>query len=201
MYVDGFNLYYGLHDAARCRLLWLDLVALARSLRPRSQLAAVKYFTAPVLGEPQAASRQGMYQSALLAQNGDKIAIIQGRHQSDTVTCRGCGKSWTKYEEKETDVNIASTLVLDAAKGNMTSALILSADSDLVPGIKAARELAPRSFFAAAFPPKRHSDELKKLMSASFHINLPRIRAAQLPDVVKDPDNGREYKRPRKWTM
>lgn len=35
VYVDGFNLYHGLHDAARCRWLWLDLVALAQLRVPR----------------------------------------------------------------------------------------------------------------------------------------------------------------------
>ncbi|PZF82078.1 NYN domain-containing protein [Jiangella anatolica] len=199
VYVDGFNMYHGLHDAAGCRLLWLDLVALARSLRPRSHLEAVKYFTAPVLDEPAAASRQSEYQSALLAQNPRVISIIQGRHQRKTITCKGCGAKRIKYEEKETDVNIAATLVADTARGLITSALIVSADSDLVPGINVARGLAATNFFAAAFPPRRYSTELKRLMPSSFQINMAKIRAAQLPDVVADPASGHQFTRPPKW--
>ncbi len=43
VYIDGFNLYHGLHDAAGNRLLWLDIVKLATTLRPRSALVQVKY--------------------------------------------------------------------------------------------------------------------------------------------------------------
>jgi hypothetical protein len=67
VYVDGFNLYNGLHDAAGNRLLWLDIVRLAQLLRPRSSLVQVKYFTATVLNEPEAQARQDRYIEALRA--------------------------------------------------------------------------------------------------------------------------------------
>jgi Flp pilus assembly secretin CpaC len=198
VYVDGFNLYYGLRDLARRKLLWLDLVELSRSLRPRSELVKVKYFTAPVLDDPPAASRQAVYQAALLVQNPGKITITQGRYQRKTVTCNRCGNTWRDYEEKETDVNIATALVADAGMRRARAALIISADSDLVPAIKTAREVAPSMFMAAAFPPKRYSAELQALMPASFHINRAKIQQGQLPEVVKDND-GREYSRPARW--
>ena len=52
VYVDGFNLYHGMHDEARCRLLWLDPVRLVRLLRPKDDLQVVRYFTAPLLDNP-----------------------------------------------------------------------------------------------------------------------------------------------------
>lgn len=198
VYVDGFNLYYGLRELARRRLLWLDLVKLSRSLRPRSQLLQVKYFTAPVLDDPPAASRQAAYQQALLAQNPGMITITQGRYQRKTVECKSCGSTWQSYEEKETDVNIATTLVADAGMRRAKAALIASADSDLVPAIETAREVAPGLFMAAVFPPRRYSAELEALMPRSFHLSHARIRQAQMPDVVKD-DDGHEYRRPAKW--
>lgn len=198
VYIDGFNLYHGLRDKFRHRLLWLDLVALAQSLRPKSRLLRVHYFTAPVLDEPPAASRQGRYQQALLALHPGIITITQGRYQKKTVTCRKCGAQWTHYEEKETDVNIATSLVADAATHRTQSALIISADSDLVPAVKAARQLNPKMFMAAAFPPNRYSAELAKLMPASFHINASKLRSSQLPETITDRD-GRTYKRPTKW--
>ena len=54
VYVDGFNLYHGLHDDSGHSLLWLDLVKLAQRLRPHQQLIGVKYFTASVLNDPAA---------------------------------------------------------------------------------------------------------------------------------------------------
>jgi hypothetical protein len=58
VYIDGFNLYHGLKERSGRRLLWLDLAKLARLLRPRSSIVRVNYFTAPVLDDPLAASRQ-----------------------------------------------------------------------------------------------------------------------------------------------
>lgn len=180
------------------RLLWLDLVALTRSLRPKSNLLGVKYFTAPVLDKPDAASRQGRYQRALLAGAGGRLEIIQGRYQKKTITCRRCGASWTHYEEKETDVNIATAMVFDAAEGKADSLIVISADSDLVPAVRSAKALNPRLFIAAGFPPGRYSAELKKLMPASFHIGTTKLTQSQLPNLVTD-STGQTYQRPAKW--
>ena len=199
VYVDGFNLYHGLKDQFGRRMLWLDLVTLATTLRPRSSLIQVRYFTAPVLDDPPAASRQGRYQHALLAKDPGLVNIVQGRYQKKPMSCRKCGAGWTHYEEKETDVNIATSLVTDAARRLADNALIVSADSDLTPAVKAAKSLHPSLFVAAAFPPKRYSAELKKLMPGSFHINPAKVRQSQLPATVHDA-SGRSYSRPTKWT-
>ena len=197
VYVDGFNLYHGLHDAAGTRLLWLDLVKLAETLRPRSEVVRVRYFTAPVLDQPEAASRQQEYQDALVALHGDRVVIEQGRYQSKPMRCRTCGATWMAREEKETDVNIAVSLVSDAAAREMDAALIISADSDLVPAVRAALKLHSGLFAAAAFPPKRFSMELKTLMPASFNIGRNKLNAAMLPDEVRG--RARSYVRPEKW--
>lgn len=62
VYVDGFNLYHGLHQATARRHLWLDLGALAQSLRPQSVLTKVMYFTAPVLNDAAGLSNQQDYE-------------------------------------------------------------------------------------------------------------------------------------------
>ena len=47
VYIDGYNLYYGLLKGTPYK--WLDLWALARALLKEDiELLAVKYFTAPV---------------------------------------------------------------------------------------------------------------------------------------------------------
>ncbi|HEY5858047.1 MAG TPA: NYN domain-containing protein [Aldersonia sp.] len=200
LYVDGFNLYHGLHDKSGHADLWLDLVMLAKRLRPRSDLVAVRYFTAPVLNDPGAASRQSDYLAALAAHGGSKIEIIQGRYQAKVMRCRKCGAGWTQYEEKETDVNIAVSLVADAASGSTDAALLLSADSDLAPAVRMARRVNPHLFIAAAFPPKRFSAELQNLMPRSFHLGMSKIRSSQLPETVTDVTRGVSWSRPAKWT-
>lgn len=198
VYVDGFNLYHGLKDETGRAHLWLDLVKLSQSLRPRQRLVMVRYFTAPVLNNPDGQGRQAHYQSALLALHPGKIEIVQGRYQARTVRCLNCGHRHTKYEEKETDVNIAASLLTDAALHNMDTAIIISADSDLSPAVKAAMKLHPPLFIAAAFPPNRNSHELKSLMPASFPIGRNKISQNQLPDPLTIQSV--TFERPEYWT-
>jgi len=197
VYVDGFNLYNGLHDKYGHGMLWLDLVAMARRFRSRQQLVQVKYFTAPVLGDPAAQGRQAHYVAALEAKNPRLITTISGRYQKKRFKCPICGNVHKFYEEKETDVNIAVSLVKDAALHNMTSAIIVSADSDLAPAVSAAQEINPTLFVAAAFPPERLSKQLKRAMPASFTIHHSVIRQSQLPaSFIAD---GASFTRPSKW--
>jgi hypothetical protein len=66
----------------------------------------------------------------------------------------------------------------------MDSALVVSADSDVAPAIRAAWKLHPSLFVAAAFPPNRSSSEVRALMPNSYQIGVARLRKAQMPDVV-----------------
>ena len=198
-YVDGFNLYHGLHDRYRRRYLWLDLERLVQRIRPHDQLLAVRYFTAIVRNDPPALARQRTYLDALSAHSSGLVQVVLGRFQSRNVSCRQCGSNWTSYEEKETDVNIAVSIVADAAAGASDLALIVSADSDLCPGIRTARSLNPRRGMIAVFPPRRSSFEIRSLIPGAFTVAAVDLRNSLLPDTVGDPATGQIYKRPGKW--
>ena len=101
VYVDGFNLYHGLHEAAQCRWLWLDLVALAEKLRPRSQLVAVRYFTAPVCGQQDALARQQTYHQALEVKYPGQVQIIEGRYQRNLVDAGPAGRDGRTTRKKK----------------------------------------------------------------------------------------------------
>ena len=197
VYIDGFNLYHGMHDTFGRSTLWLDLVALAQSFRPAQRLVKVKYFTAPVVDEPDAQARQAIYLQALTRLYPDTFEVHWGRYQARKSSCRNCGYSFTRYEEKETDVSIAVELVSDAAANFMETAFIVSADSDLAPAVKAAQKLNSQLFIAAAFPPRRFSSSLKALMPASFPIGERKLRANQLPELIEIESHVHE--RPEKW--
>jgi uncharacterized LabA/DUF88 family protein len=198
VYIDGFNLYHGLHAQFGTSMLWLDLIELSRSLRPNQNLVAVKYFTAPVLNEPDAQARQAHYINALQSLYPDIFHVIQGRYQTKTMVCRSCSHTYVKYEEKETDVNIAVSLVADTALELMDTALIVSADSDLAPAVKAAKGLSKDLFIAAAFPPRRNSSELKRILPNSFRIGDNKIRQNQLDETFTIKEH--TYMRPVKWS-
>jgi uncharacterized LabA/DUF88 family protein len=199
-YIDGFNLYHGLKDRYGHRYLWLDLVKLVNRLRPNDTLVAVKYFTAAVRNDPPAEARQQDYLSALGAHSGPVLQIVRGRYQAKSVSCRQCGASWTSYEEKETDVNIAVSLVADAAAGTADIALLMSADSDLCPAIRTARAIAPTLRMIAVFPPRRHSFAVKGLIPSAFQLAQADIRNSLLPAIVAHSANGAKYQRPAKWS-
>jgi hypothetical protein len=76
-YVDGFNLYNGMHDAFSHRYLWLDLVKLLQSLRPNHEILCVNFFTAPLLDDPDAQSRQATYWNALEATSGTRSTSLR----------------------------------------------------------------------------------------------------------------------------
>jgi hypothetical protein len=197
-YVDGFNLYHGLHQGYGRRYLWLDLQHLVQRLRPHDQILAVRYFTAEVKDDADGLARQRAYLAALKA-NSPEVEVVLGRYQTKRMTCRQCGSAWISYEEKETDVNIAVALVADAAASASDIALIISADSDLCPAIRTARSLDPRRRMIAAFPPRRSSFEIRSLIRKPFTLAATDIRNSLLPEVVADPASGLIHKRPDKW--
>lgn len=197
IYVDGFNLYHGLHDTSGRQHLWLDLAKLGQSLRPKQKLVGVRYFTSTVRNNAGAQSRQAHYIDAVSHKNPGTVTVILGRYQAKAMGCRNCGHSYTSYEEKETDVNMATSIVVDAASGAFDAALVVSGDSDMAPAIRAAKKFRQDLFIAAAFPPGRYSQELKHLMPASFPININKVNQALLPD--KFHAAGKDFQRPEKW--
>lgn len=201
VYVDGFNLYYGLRSLRGRRYLWLDLHALAcRLLRSGQTLTAVRYFTAPIRGDARALARQQTYQAALESLG---VEVVLGRFQEQRASCRACGVSWRTYEEKQSDVALAAALVGDVALDRVDMVLLLSADSDLCAAIEAVRQVDARrggkTRVVTVFPPGRRSDGLRLASDAWFPLGEALIRQAQLPDLVPGRDGAR-YHRPVHWS-
>jgi len=66
VYIDGFNLYFGITERGWRRYLWLNLDALARRLlKPEQKLIATKYFTARVRDDKAKIQRQSTFLQAL----------------------------------------------------------------------------------------------------------------------------------------
>lgn len=197
-YVDGFNLYHGLREKHGRRYHWLDLQALVTSLLHRDQvLVGIDYFTARVRQQPDSEARQAAYLDALDAHCG-RLTIVEGRLQEKTRYCRTCRAQMTSYEEKETDVSIATALIEDAVNDVFDAAMLVSADSDLCPAVRAVGRLRSHKRIFAAFPPKRRSDDLRKALGgAVFTMSDAKIRNALLPDVVAA--GGVLLRRPPYW--
>ena len=196
-YVDGFNLYHGVRQVTGRRYLWLDLERLCREPGGGERSRQVNYFTARVRNDPPSERRQDIYLQALAA-HCTSVKIIEGRFQKRTRECRSCAAQWISYEEKESDVNIAISLVEDAALGRFDTALLVSGDSDLIPAVRAAKRLRPGAHIVGLFPPRRSSDPLRKAVDRVLHIDVATLRQSQLPEEVVTTA-GMKLTRPVYW--
>lgn len=195
-YVDGFNLYNGMHDARGRRGLWLDLESLLGSfLSANQKLVAVHYFTALVKGSGQ--ERQQTYLDALQAHGGVTRTHV-GRFQRKSIKCRKCQQSFESHEEKESDVSFGVQMVEDAAQGVCQQALIVSGDSDMMPAIRSVRRISPGTRIVAVFPPRRSSYDLQQSADATLHIWDKVPERHQLPNTVSFP-TGTTVTRPSYW--
>ena len=155
IYVDGFNLYYGCCKATPYK--WLDLATLAAQLLPGQAIQDIRYFTADVNldpSDPGQIVRQETYIRALrtipnltikkgffLTKPGKKKRVypLYGPNPRIPNPANPAIDVW-KVEEKGSDVNLATSMLLDASAGSFDDAWVLSNDSDLAWPIEMARK-------------------------------------------------------------
>jgi uncharacterized LabA/DUF88 family protein len=203
VYVDAFNLYYGCLKGTPYR--WLDLAALCRRLLPNDQIHRIRYFTALVSArpdDPQEPQRQLTYLRAL--QTIPNLTIHTGHYLSHPVRMRLAkpppGGPATveviRTEEKGSDVNLATYLLLDAFKRDCQVAVVISNDSDLKEPIAVAqRELGLTVGVVNPHPPGRRSRALRPTFFKQ--IRQSTLRTCQFPPVLTDA-NGK-IRRPASW--
>lgn len=186
-YVDGFNLYFGLKSKGWRRYYWLNIQMLAQNLlKPNQGLLLTKYFTARIAGPPDKEKRQSTYIEAL--ETLSEFQIFYGKYQLNPRQCSHCGFQDEVPNEKMTDVNIAVEILKDAYQDEFDVALLISADSDLVPPVKTVRELFPNKRVVVASPPGRYSIGLAKSASKSFVISRRNIAKSLLPEEIEKAD-------------
>ncbi|HEY40797.1 MAG TPA: NYN domain-containing protein [Dehalococcoidia bacterium] len=200
-YVDGFNLYFGLRDSGYKRYYWLNIRTLAQKLLMLNQeLIMTKYFTSRIIDAPEKEKRQSTYIEALqtLCDFND-FELYYGHYRRDPFRCPRCRNTSEIPNEKMTDVNIATEMLLDAVNNRFDIALLISADSDLVPPIKAIKTHYPEKRVTVAFPPRRYSADLEHAASSSFHISRAKIAQSRFPERVMKTD-GFVLERPSEWS-
>lgn len=195
-YIDGFNLYFGLRSKGWKYFYWLNLQAVVQNmLKPEQTLEATKYFTAKITFPLDKQRRQNTFLEALGTL--PDFYIYYGLYLDKVITCKNCGAMWHKPEEKMTDVNIAMELLTDAFQDAYDTALLFSADSDLVGPIQKVKLLFPHKRVVVVFPPDRHSAALKRITTYTFLGRNVLLRSV-FPDEVVKP-NGFILHRPARW--
>ena len=200
-YIDGFNLYYGLRARGWRRYYWLDPYRLSEHLlKPGQILVGVRYFTARIRALPQDLDkprRQSTYLEALGTLND--LHIHEGYYILKQQKCPVCGGVISVPEEKMTDVSIAVELLGDAQDEIFDTAIIVSADGDLVSPVRAVRKRHPAKRIIVAFPPARKGEALGREATATVFIGRTALARSQLPDPVIR-DDGYALERPPSWS-
>ena len=197
VYIDGFNLYFGLKEKKWRKYYWLNLKKLSKGLLNKGQfLVCTKYFTSRIKYPPDKVKRQGTYIEALETLSSFKI--FYGQYQSHKKECRKCGNIEEIANEKMTDVNIAVEMLKDAYQNKFDTAILVSADSDLSAPIITISDLFPEKKVIVAFPPTRFSFMLNQIAYHSFTIGRRKFEQSVLPGKVTKKD-GYILKRPTNW--
>jgi len=203
VYVDGFNFYYGLKaisqkDKRWKKFYWLDVVNFfSKMLTDNQELMEVNYFSARP-HSVDTAKRQDLFFSA--NKLNPKFHLILGKYLKKEITCNSCGSLIHTYEEKETDVRIATQMINDVQKKRCDITIIVSADSDMMPAIELIRDIEPEHKIYVYFPPLRHSISLSNFCDAEKKLSgyKSRFNQSMLPDDITLP-NGVIIRRPANW--
>jgi hypothetical protein len=197
VYVDGYNLYYGcLKDTSE---RWLDVGKLcAHMLRDDTEIAGIRYFTALVKSRPDNPGQRHRQQTYFRAlRTIPNLTMHLGVFLEKTATRlradnRSKKPTYVKVlinEEKGSDVNLASYLLIDNFRARYDLAVVISNDGDLKLPVNWLRYehklpvgvLNPHGNRSLALSPR-------ELPTGSFYKPIRRtvLRASQFPDMVPD---------------
>lgn len=201
VFVDGFNVYYGIRYTP---YRWLDLGRLARLTVPDAEINAIRYFTARIEArdDPDQPQRQAIYLRAL--QTIPHLSLHFGQFRSNPVRMAlvnppliGARTAlvW-KTEEKGSDVNLATYLLTDAFEARYEQAVVVSNDSDLVEPIRVVRDRIGRQVIVLN-PTPHFSVQLREVSTAYRKVTEGSLRAAQFPEQLADQHG--TFHRPAAW--
>lgn len=201
VYMDGFNFYYGLkHGGSRWkRIYWLDIVKFFESMmKPDQELVEVNYYSARPINDPQAYNNQDDLFCANLL--NPKFKLHLGRYKKKSFRCRNCHFDNDTYEEKETDVRVATGMLVDVFKKRCDITVIVSADSDMIPSVEIIKQFDASHPVYVFIPPNQQSFALAAKCDNTIPLGnyRPRFLRSMLPDEIT-LSNGHIIRRPGNW--
>lgn len=214
VFVDGYNLYYGLLRNSPYK--WLDLYSLFQNhVLVQADVLEVRYYTAPIKArmsdDPDSTQRQRIYLEALRKMPPRKVTIIEGRIEHSTPYQRLLTPiaglpdkvQVSSFIEKKTDVNLATDMLCAAWLNRCEQIVLCSNDSDQEGALARLREHHPQIRIGLVTP-IRHSDKnrpingnLKALAHWSKILSPLHLKNAQLPDII--PSNPKKIVKPVAW--
>ena len=202
-YIDGFNLYKGSLQGTPHK--WLDFLTLFNLLLPDCQVNRIRYFAAPVNPPPhdtQKGHRQQTYLRAI--RTIPNLSVHLGYFQTNPRRMPlsrppADGSRMVEVlrtEEKGTDVNLASYLLLDAFRNEYEQAVVVSNDADLLTPIKIIQDEFGLSV-GVLNPQKKPSRALKDAADFYRPIRQGPLSASQFPHTLTDATG--PFHKPPHW--
>lgn len=214
VYIDGFNLYYRAVKGTPYK--WLDLSALCQKLLPHDVIHRIRYFTALVDARPDnphAPQRQLTYLRALRTIPNLTIELGQFRPRLKSrplhTPIAGLPNivEVDDVEEKGSDVNLATYLLMDGYENDYEKAAVISNDSDLALPIRMVRDRLNLPVIAVNpnlrpnkrthDPRKRTADKLRDAATDLRWLRESTLKQCQFP--LKLQDNKGIITQPSTW--
>lgn len=226
VYIDGFNLFYGCLKKTNYK--WLDIDKLVGLYFPEYEIKKIKYFSASTkarkndLDKPV---RQRTYFRALETLPNVEIILgtflesevkmyvperdNSGNRQEANVSLNNIRTKLPlsggnvlivkKTEEKGSDVNLGTHLIMDAYEKNSDIAIVVSNDSDLAQPIEFATKM-PHLIVRLLNPYTKTNFKLQKAVNHNIKtIRQAALQVSQFPEDMKDI-NG-DFHKPNDWKI
>lgn len=193
-YIDGFNLYHALVALGDRKYRWLSLRKLCDIfVQPHQQdIVAIKYFSAYAYWRTDSRWRHEQYVRAL---ENEGVSVILGRFQEKDRRCKLCHEEYKTHEEKESDVNLAVTMIDDAYNDRFDVAMLVTRDSDQKMPVKLIKEQFDNKRVRVIAPPALggHSKVLAKLVGKKnlASIKQEHLEHCLLPEEIVDPETNK----------
>ena len=194
LYVDGFNLYYrALKDTP---FRWLDLRKLAEVLFPKDDIHRVCYFTARLdvrPGNPGQAQRQLIYLRALGTLPGFETHYgtfrsgVKRRPLAEPIRGLPSRVLVRDAEEKGSDVNLATRLLVDGFNGRYEQAVVVSNDADFAGAMRYVRD--DLGLRVTLVNPDSRNASPRDLADAATYVKRlwkSHLRRSQFPNTLTD---------------
>ena len=194
VYIDGFNLYYrALKDTP---FRWLDLRKLAETVFQQDDIHRVCYFTARLdarPGNPNQPRRQLVYLRALATLPGFDVHFgvfrsgVKRRPLVEPVPGLPTHVLVRDSEEKGSDVNLATRLLVDGFNGEYEQAVVVSNDADFAGAMRYVRDdLGLRATLVNPDPKNTSPREFAAAATYVKRLWKSHLRRSLFPDTLTD---------------
>jgi uncharacterized LabA/DUF88 family protein len=175
IFVDGTNFRIAQLDAG---IRDLNVPRLARQLASGYVLVKMRYYTSP-LPDNQPRAYAGQHRFFERLRETRAIDLVLGRHEPrrESFTCPSCGAAiiHRHHVEKETDVNLATDMVVGAYTNRYDVAMLVAGDTDYVPAIQAVQATG-RKVIWCHFSTQANRDRLRQVCDEQILLDEKFLR-------------------------